>query len=120
MTVSPAGESIQKRFASKAAAGKTKNGRDSQPKYLGLKKASGQFCEAGNILIRQRGNKFHPGDNVGQGKDHTLYALEPGYMVFTKVEVDRPAARRSRTIYYRQLINIVPDNPHQLVKQDIR
>lgn len=114
------GESVQKRFASKAAAGKTKNGRDSAPKYLGLKKASGQFCEPGNILIRQRGNKFYAGDNVGQGKDHTLFALEPGYMVFTKEEVARDEARRSRRNYFRQLIHIVPDNPHANLKQDIR
>ena len=115
-----AGESVQKRFASKAAAGKTKNGRDSAPKYLGLKKASGQFCEPGNILIRQRGNKFYPGANVGQGKDHTLFALEPGYMVFTKEEVARDEARRSRRHYFRQLIHIVTDNPHANLKQDIR
>lgn len=85
-----------------------------------MKKASGQYCEPGNILIRQRGNKFYPGDNVGQGKDHTLFALEPGFMVFSKEAVERDADRSSKRTYYRQYIHVVPDSPHVHVKQDIR
>lgn len=112
---------MQKRFASKAAAGKTKNGRDSKPKYLGLKKASGEFVKRGHILIRQRGTKFHPGDNVGLGKDHTLFALEPGYMVFAKevYPADMSKQPKGRCLY-RQYVHVVADNPNVHVKQDIR
>lgn len=71
-------------FASKKGVGSTKNGRDSNPKYLGAKKADGQFAKAGEIIYRQRGNKIYPGNNVGQGRDHTLFALEAGIVKFVK------------------------------------
>lgn len=69
-------------MAHKKGAGSTKNGRDSQSKRLGVKKFGGQYVIPGNIIIRQRGTKFHPGDGVGIGKDHTIYAVAEGYVVF--------------------------------------
>lgn len=69
-------------MAHKKAGGSTRNGRDSNPKYLGIKRYGGQVINAGTIIIRQRGTKFHPGRNVGIGKDHTLYALVAGKVVF--------------------------------------
>lgn len=69
-------------FAHKKGGGSTKNGRDSQAKRLGVKRADGQFVNAGNILVRQRGTKFNPGKNVGLGKDHTLFALISGILRF--------------------------------------
>ncbi len=69
-------------MAHKKAGGSTRNGRDSNPKYLGVKRYGGQIVNAGEILVRQRGTPFHPGRNVGIGKDHTLYALVAGKVVF--------------------------------------
>jgi large subunit ribosomal protein L27 len=69
-------------MAHKKAGGSTRNGRDSNPKYLGVKRYGGESVLAGNILVRQRGTKFHAGDNVGVGKDHTLYALADGTVKF--------------------------------------
>ncbi|KAI8819731.1 ribosomal protein L27, partial [Fimicolochytrium jonesii] len=71
----------QIRFATKKAGGSTKNGRTSQPKYLGFKALHNAKVEPGNIIIRQRGTEWHPGHNVGMGKDHTLFALIPGRVV---------------------------------------
>lgn len=69
-------------MAHKKAGGSTRNGRDSKPKYLGIKRYGGQVVKAGEIIVRQRGTKFHPGTYVGIGKDHTLYALREGRVVF--------------------------------------
>lgn len=69
-------------MAHKKAGGSTRNGRDSNPKYLGVKRYGGQAVKAGNIILRQRGTQFHPGRHVGIGKDHTLYALVAGKVVF--------------------------------------
>lgn len=69
-------------MAHKKAGGSTRNGRDSNPKYLGIKRFGGQLVNAGEILVRQRGTKFHAGMHVGLGKDHTLYALVTGRVVF--------------------------------------
>jgi len=82
-------------MAHKKAAGSTNNGRDSNPKYLGVKMYGGQAAIAGNILVRQRGTKFHAGDNVGMGKDHTLFALKDGVVKFVKKGKN-----------YRQFVNI--------------
>lgn len=71
-------------MAHKKAGGSTRNGRDSNPKYLGVKKFGSQFVRAGNIIMRQRGTKFHPGANVGRGSDDTLFALSDGYVSFEK------------------------------------
>lgn len=69
-------------MAHKKGQGSSSNGRDSNPQYLGLKRGDGQVVKAGHILVRQRGTKFHPGNNVGRGKDDTLFALRDGIMHF--------------------------------------
>ncbi|WGS66063.1 50S ribosomal protein L27 [Marinitoga aeolica] len=71
-------------FSSKKSGGTAKNGRDSKPKYLGVKKSDGQKVIPGNIIVRQRGTHFHPGNNVGMGKDHTIFAKIEGYVKFEK------------------------------------
>lgn len=71
-------------MAHKKAGGSTRNGRDSNPKFLGVKKFGGQHVVPGNIIIRQRGTNCHPGDGVGMGRDHTLFALVEGKVVFTR------------------------------------
>lgn len=70
-------------FASKKGAGSTRNGRDSNAQRLGVKKFGGERVVAGNIIVRQRGTQFHPGENVGIGRDHTLFALTAGTVEFT-------------------------------------
>jgi large subunit ribosomal protein L27 len=70
-------------FASKKGAGSTRNGRDSNAQRLGVKRFGGERVLAGNIIVRQRGTKFYPGENVGIGKDHTLFALAEGTVEFT-------------------------------------
>lgn len=70
-------------FASKKGAGSTRNGRDSNAQRLGVKKYGGERVIAGNIIVRQRGTQFHPGANVGIGKDHTIFALAEGTVEFT-------------------------------------
>lgn len=69
-------------MAHKKAGGSTRNGRDSNPKYLGVKRFGGQYVRAGEILVRQRGTRFHAGKGVGCGRDHTLYALVEGMVNF--------------------------------------
>ena len=76
-------------FAHKKGVGSTKNGRDSESKRLGAKRADGQFVKAGNILYRQRGTKIHPGVNVGRGGDDTLFALADGVVRFERKGRDR-------------------------------
>ena len=71
-------------MAHKKGASSSRNGRDSNAQYLGVKKFGGEAVVAGNIIVRQRGTKFHPGENVGMGKDHTLFALKAGKVEFTK------------------------------------
>ncbi len=71
-------------FSSKKGAGSSKNGRDSEAKRLGVKKGDGSAVLAGNILVRQRGTKIHPGENVGRGKDDTLFATADGYVKFER------------------------------------
>ncbi|EKD74026.1 MAG: hypothetical protein ACD_45C00106G0001 [uncultured bacterium] len=70
-------------MAHKKAGGSTRNSRDSKPKYLGVKRYGGQIVKAGEIIIRQRGTAFHPGTHVGLGRDHTLFALIAGRVVFS-------------------------------------
>lgn len=72
------------RFAHKKGMGSTKNGRDSQPKMLGVKRYGGQAVISGNIIVRQRGHRFWPGDNVKVGRDHTLFAIADGVVKFEK------------------------------------
>ncbi len=76
-------------MAHKKGVGSTKNGRDSKPKMLGIKVYGGQAIRAGSIIVRQRGTKFHPGDNVGRGGDDTLFALVDGTVRFSTVRNNR-------------------------------
>ena len=76
-------------YEQKKGVGSTKNGRDSESKRLGAKRADGQFVKAGNILYRQRGTKIHPGVNVGRGKDDTLFALVDGVVRFERKGRDK-------------------------------
>jgi large subunit ribosomal protein L27 len=82
-------------MAHKKAGGSTRNGRDSNPKYLGVKMYGGQAINAGNIIVRQRGTQFHPGSNVGLGRDHTLFALTDGVVSFA---VKGPKKRRTVSV----------------------
>ena len=82
-------------MAHKKGVGSSRNGRDSNPKYLGVKRFGGQHVKAGGILMRQRGTKFHPGRNVGKGGDDTLFALVDGVVTF-------------ETMRRRQVISVYP------------
>jgi large subunit ribosomal protein L27 len=84
-------------MAQKKAGGSTRNGRDSNPKYLGVKRFGGQKVSAGEILVRQRGTRFHAGSGVGIGRDHTLFALVPGLVKFMR-----------RGTQQRQFVSIEP------------
>ncbi|WP_284618990.1 50S ribosomal protein L27 [Aquabacterium humicola] len=84
-------------MAQKKGGGSTRNGRDSQPKMLGVKAFGGQVVPAGSIIVRQRGTRFHAGDNVGMGKDHTLFALVDGQVSFA-----------TKGALNRQTVNITP------------
>lgn len=76
-------------MAHKKGVGSSRNGRDSNPQYLGVKRSDGQFVLAGNIIVRQRGTKFHPGSNVGLGKDFTLFSLIDGKVQFRTKKAGR-------------------------------
>lgn len=76
-------------FAHKKGLGSSKNGRDSESKRLGVKRADGQYVQAGNIIVRQRGTKIHPGTNVGLGTDYTIYALVDGKVKFHRLGRDK-------------------------------
>ena len=84
-------------MAHKKAGGSSRNGRDSESKRLGVKRFGGEVVSAGSILVRQRGTKFHPGKNVGCGKDHTLFAKVDGKVSFTK-----------KGMKFRQFVSIDP------------
>ncbi|MHC8596792.1 50S ribosomal protein L27 [Arenicellales bacterium IMCC55707] len=86
-------------MAHKKAGGSSRNGRDSESKRLGVKRYAGETVLAGNILVRQRGTAFHPGDNVGLGKDHTLFALSEGKVNFS---IKGPKNRRTVSILTEQ------------------
>ncbi len=83
-------------MAHKKAGGSSRNGRDSESKRLGVKRYAGETVRAGNIIIRQRGSSFHPGANVGMGKDHTLFALTEGKVKF---DVKGPKSRRTVSVF---------------------
>ena len=87
-------------FASKKGVGSSRNGRDSEAKRLGVKRGDGQFVLAGNILVRQRGTKVHPGNNVGKGKDDTLFATVDGVVKFERKGRDK----KQVSIYPREAI----------------
>ena len=83
-------------MAHKKGVGSSKNGRDSNPKYLGVKKFGGEKVIAGNIIIRQRGTKYHPGKNVGIGRDYTIFSLIEGNVKFTTIREGK------------KVVNVVP------------
>ncbi|HVV69842.1 MAG TPA: 50S ribosomal protein L27 [Gammaproteobacteria bacterium] len=85
-------------MAHKKAGGSTRNGRDSNPKYLGVKKFGDEWVAAGNILVRQRGTRFHPGVNVGLGRDHTLFATVDGFVKF-----------ETKGRFHRTFVSVVPE-----------
>jgi len=90
-------------MATKKAGGSTKNGRDSNPKYLGVKITAGDFAREGAIIIRQRGTDVLPGKNVGMGKDHTLYALKAG-----KVQVGQKRKKHfDNTMIVKKIVHVV-------------
>ncbi|HZX14761.1 MAG TPA: 50S ribosomal protein L27 [Thermodesulfobacteriota bacterium] len=76
-------------MAHKKGGGSSRNGRDSEGRRLGIKRFGGEFVKAGNILARQRGTKFHPGENVGLGRDFTLFSLVDGYVKFERLGKDK-------------------------------
>ncbi len=82
-------------MAHKKAGGSSRNGRDSESKRLGVKRFAGEVVRPGNILVRQRGTEFHPGPNVGIGRDHTLFALKDGKVKF---EIKGPSSRQTVTV----------------------
>ncbi len=102
--VARAVEHEPRRFATKKSGGSTQNNRDSPGQRLGVKHTGGEHVIPGNILVRQRGTKFHPGENVYMGKDHTLHAAVEGHVEFTKV-LRMPVRQRNK---YRQFVNVVP------------
>ncbi|BGP54485.1 hypothetical protein JCM8202_001565 [Rhodotorula sphaerocarpa] len=102
---------MQVRTATKRGGGSSKNGRNSVGKRLGIKKYGGQEVAAGNIIVRQRGTTWHPGQHVGRGRDHTLFALVPGYVTFYRDSV------RGRE---RKLVGISPDSPDERLPRDER
>lgn len=85
-------------MASKKGVGSSRNGRDSESKRLGVKRADGQFVNAGTILVRQRGTKFHPGNNVGIGGDDTLFAKESGVVKFER----KDKKRKQVSVYFQE------------------
>ncbi|MBZ0294956.1 MAG: 50S ribosomal protein L27 [Anaerolineae bacterium] len=94
-------------MAHKKGAGSSRNGRDSNAQRLGVKRFGGEFVVPGNIIVRQRGTKFHPGNNVGLGKDHTIFATSEGYVVF----------ERMRGRNGRKQISVYAESPHANQKQ---
>ena len=100
----------QRRWATKKTGGSSANGRDSIGRRLGLKKAGGQAVIPGNIILRQRGRKFHPGSGVGIGKDHTIYAKEPGFVTFSKEPIHHNRKK------LRQYVNVSKEDPNVLAR----
>ncbi|KAJ1645372.1 54S ribosomal protein L2 mitochondrial [Coemansia asiatica] len=102
----------QLRFATKKSSGSSRNGRDSIGRRLGMKKQQNEYVIPGNIIVRQRGTKFHPGENVGMGKDHTLFALQPGYVkVYTDSRIKE--GRRHIAVALSKDDNAFPRSYHE-------
>jgi large subunit ribosomal protein L27 len=93
-------------MAHKKGVGSTRNGRDSESQRLGVKRFGGQFVRAGNILVRQRGTRFHPGFNVGKGSDDTLFALIDGIVTFER----KDRTRKRVSVYPPQGTHLAPVN----------
>ena len=101
---------MQRRWATKKTGGSSANGRDSIGRRLGLKKSGGQAVAPGNIILRQRGKKFHPGDGVGMGKDHTIYATQAGFVTFSREPVHHNRHKM------RQFVHVSPQDPNELAR----
>ncbi|KAK8850568.1 54S ribosomal protein L27, mitochondrial [Kwoniella newhampshirensis] len=126
----PSNFAIQVRYASKAAGGRSRNGRDSSGKRLGVKRYGDQYVTPGQILIRQRGSNFHPGQNVSVGRDFTLYATQPGFVKFYQHHLpyphlhrpdqpgpkDLPPVKRPRQL--RQFVGIVKSREDKLPRDE--
>ncbi|WVO17517.1 54S ribosomal protein L27, mitochondrial [Cryptococcus depauperatus] len=120
----------QIRYASKASGGKSKNGRESAGRRLGVKRYGDQYVRSGTIIVRQRGAEFHPGQNVALGKDFTLYALQPGYVKFYQHHLPYPHFSRpdqpeptnlapvKRPRQLRQYIGVVRQKDEQLPRDE--
>lgn len=93
-------------MSTKASQGATRNGRDSESKRLGVKRFEGQWVQGGNILVRQRGTKYHPGINVGRGKDDTLFAKTDGYVFFNR----KGSNRKKISVLTEEEINLLQQN----------
>ena len=93
----------QCRFASKKAGGTSQNGRDSAGRRLGVKKFGGEIVRPGNIIVRQRGTKFYPGEGVGMGKDHTIFAKNAGHVMFENVRLPTLKTRKYVSIVTPQM-----------------
>ncbi|MFW5708753.1 MAG: 50S ribosomal protein L27 [Chloroflexota bacterium] len=93
-------------MAHKKGGGSSSNGRDSNSKRLGVKRFGGEYVIPGNIIVRQRGTRFHPGENVGIGKDHTIYAKIEGYVVFERM---RGRNGRKRISVYSENPSVMPE-----------
>ncbi|CAL9090195.1 unnamed protein product [Musa textilis] len=109
---------IFRRWATKKTAGSTKNGRDSRPKNLGVKKFGGERVIPGNIIVRQRGTRFHPGDYVGMGKDHTLFALKK--VMFASSAISLAVGNgcmliRAKAMFFTPFIQMLALKPMQKV-----
>lgn len=113
MLLDPLRSAGQRRWATKKTGGSSANGRDSIGRRLGLKKSGGQPVIPGNIILRQRGKKYHPGNGVGIGKDHTIYAMEAGYVTFTKTPVHHNKKKS------RMFVNVSKEDPNQLARSKL-
>jgi len=100
-------------MAHKKGMGSSRNGRDSHSKRLGQKRADGQFVLAGNILVRQRGTKIHPGKNCGLGKDDTLFALTDGYVKFER----KDKYRKQVSVYQEKLVAAAQETAAEVAAQ---
>ncbi|PIA15204.1 hypothetical protein COEREDRAFT_82183 [Coemansia reversa NRRL 1564] len=102
----------QLRFATKKSGGSSRNGRDSIGRRLGFKKQQNEHVIPGNIILRQRGTQFHPGENVGMGKDHTLFAIQPGYVkIYTDSQIKKD--RRYVSVALDKEDNSFPRSPYE-------
>lgn len=97
-------------MAHKKGAGSSRNGRDSNSKRLGVKRFGGEYVVPGNIIVRQRGTKFHPGNNVGIGRDHTIFATIEGYVVFERMR--GRGGQKQISVYSERLGALSPEVTH--------
>jgi len=100
------------RYASKKQGGKTKNGRDSQPKYRGFKMSDGQPVLPGNIIIRQKGALWHPGEGAKMGRDFTIYAIKPGFVALIRKRIQTYDFKRKKPYKLRKFITVAPERKH--------